>query len=148
MNPVCTSFGSAPASTSAIASSKWPFCTASSNGVVPLPAGLDELLSTGPSGAFSRRCSGSLTLIPASRNARTTSMCPSRTAKKNGVNPESSVTVDVGAGLDERPDDGCVPFGCRPHQRGLSAPLTRVVVRATHQQRFHRFDVSRNARPS
>ena len=37
--PVCTSFGLAPASTSAIASSKWPFCTASSIGLVPRAGG-------------------------------------------------------------------------------------------------------------
>ena len=44
-------------------------------------------------GRFSRRCSGAFTSIPASSSARTTSMRPSRTAKKNGVNPESSVAL-------------------------------------------------------
>src|SRR5256886_3157197 len=40
VNPERRSFGSAPRSTSAIASSKWPFCTASSNGLVSRAAGL------------------------------------------------------------------------------------------------------------
>src|SRR5262244_2530211 len=40
VNPDRTSLGSAPASTSAIASSKCPFCTASSNGLVPLSTDL------------------------------------------------------------------------------------------------------------
>ena len=35
VNPFRTSFGLAPASTRAIASSKWPFITASINGLVP-----------------------------------------------------------------------------------------------------------------
>ena len=55
--------------------------------------------------------------------------------------------IDVGARFDERPHDRRVPFGCGPHERGLSVPLTRVVFRAAHEQRLHRVDAARRARP-
>ena len=72
---------------------------------------------------LSRRCIVAFTSTPAARNARTVSMWPSRTAKKNGVNPESSCRVDVGSSVDQRADDGGVPLGRRPHQGGLAEPL-------------------------
>ena len=49
--------------------------------------------------------------------------------------------VDVGAGLDERADDGIVAFGRSPHQRRLPAPLAHVVFGAVDEERFHRLDV-------
>ena len=82
VNPVRTSLGSAPASTSAIASSKWPFRTAICKGHRAGGPPLNFQPSAGRIIAF--------TSTPASINARTTSRWPSRTESKNGVNPESS----------------------------------------------------------
>src|SRR5262249_59479301 len=69
VNPDRTSLGSAPASTSAIASSKCPFCTASSNALVPLSTGLIYEPAV-DLGALSGRDTVALTSIPAARNAR------------------------------------------------------------------------------
>ena len=73
-------------------------------------------------------------------------MCPSRTAKNSGVNPETSEAPRVGPGGDERLDDAGVPFGRGPHERGLPAPLTGGGVCAVGQKRLDGREASRARR--
>ena len=39
-----------------------------------------------------------------------------------------------------------MPFGCRPHERGLTTPFACVVFRSAHEQRFHRVNTPRSGR--
>jgi hypothetical protein len=77
-------FGSAPASKSCLANSKWAFSIAKRSGVN------FKLSRPNLEGCFV--CMTPLISHPASSSSRTTSLRPSRTAKKSAVHPEDSST--------------------------------------------------------
>ena len=79
----------------------------------------------------------SFTSAPAFKRVRTISVCPSRTANKNGVNPEGARTCKS-APVQKRFDNLHVAFCRRPHQGRLSALAFLGLNRGSmREQRFY-----------
>ena len=91
VKPERMSLGSAPTLMSSMASSKWPFRIASNKGLNPWLIGCSLALL--PARIVLSRCrvNKAFTSTPASIRFSATSMLPSRTANKSGVNPEPRV---------------------------------------------------------
>ena len=144
VNPVRTSFGSAPASISAIASSKWPFCTASIKRTGARSSGRAR---TRPAPASSAgRALWTLhhrIHIGARREKRAhgVEVAPTH-GKEERRKPGVECRVDVGSGIDQRADDRGVPLGRRPHQGRLAEPFACIGFGAAREQRLHRLDIS------
>ena len=143
VNPVRTSFGSAPASISAIASSKRPFCTASVKGLATGP-----LAANGRSSRpTSRRCARwtlhhRLHIGARSESARTVSRWPSRTAKNNAVKPESSVaSLSAPASISVRTTAACPSAAA--HIKAVWPSRSRASGRRAGEQRLYRVDIPR-----
>ena len=86
-----------------------------------------------PSGATS------FTLAPCASRTFAASICPLRTANRNGVKPLFDFAFTSAPNSISIAGSVGVAFRCRPHQRGLAFPgLLGVDIRAVHQQQFHR----------
>ena len=108
VNPVRSSFTSAPAFTSSIASSKWPFLTAMSNGLMPSSIGWNVALLAPRFPTFFLASRSAFTSTPASSRLSATSMWPARTAKNIEVNPDPSVAcASAPASMRALTTDGC-----------------------------------------
>ena len=112
--------GSAPASISAIANSKWPFCTASIRGLVAVPLAC----WTRPATARCRRTLHRRIHIRARCQKRTHGLEVAAThGKEERRKPRFKRRVDLGSGIDQRAGHRSVPLGRRPHQGRLTEPF-------------------------
>src|SRR5262245_35659523 len=138
VNPVRTSFGSAPASINAIATSKWPFCTASIRGLVGSPRAPASHAPTRSAAHTLRRLRHRIHIGARGQKGAHCIQVATAHGKEERLKPGVDCRVNVGSSIDQSADDRRVSFGRRPHQGGLAELFALPGACAAREQRLHR----------